>query len=80
MRVAGCVVAAAVLIVVIAVVWRAWAALALAGFVVAIPPVRLVRKGAEGRALIAVLAGTARTQLVVGLLLALGLALGPIST
>jgi 1,4-dihydroxy-2-naphthoate octaprenyltransferase len=77
---ASCVAAAAVLIVVIAVVWRAWAALALAGFVVAVPPLRLVREGAEGRALIPVLAGTARTQLVVGLLLALGLALGPIST
>ena len=76
----GCVVAAAALIIVISVVWRAWAAIALAGFAVAIPTVRLVRNGAEGRELIPVLAGTARTQLVVGLLLALGLALGPIST
>ncbi|MEY2521552.1 MAG: 1,4-dihydroxy-2-naphthoate polyprenyltransferase [Ilumatobacteraceae bacterium] len=76
----GCLAAAAILIVVIAVAWRAWAAVALAGFVVAIPPVRLVRRGAEGRQLIAVLAATARTQLLVGLLLALGLALGPIST
>ena len=76
----GCLAAAAILIVVIAVAWRAWAAVALAGFAVAIPPVRLVRSGAEGRQLIAVLAATARTQLLVGLLLALGLALGPIST
>ncbi|MBK5330603.1 MAG: 1,4-dihydroxy-2-naphthoate polyprenyltransferase [Ilumatobacteraceae bacterium] len=76
----GCLAAGAILIVVIAVAWRAWAAIALAGFAVAIPPVRLVRRGAEGRELIAVLAATARTQLVVGLLLALGLALGPIST
>ena len=76
----GCLAAAAILIVVVAVAWRAWAAIAIAGFVVAIPPVRLVRRGAEGRELIAVLAATARTQLVVGLLLALGLALGPIST
>jgi hypothetical protein len=48
--------------------------------VAAVPPIRLVRRGAEGRQLIAVLVGTARLQLVVGLLLALGLALGPIST
>ena len=76
----GCLAAAAILIVVIAVAWRAWAAVALAGFAAAIPPVRLVRSGAEGRQLIAVLAATARTQLLVGLLLALGLALGPISS
>ena len=76
----GCIAAAKVLIIVIAVIWRAWAAIALVGIVVAIPPIRTVRNGAEGRQLIAVLVGTARTQLVVGLLLALGLALGPIST
>jgi 1,4-dihydroxy-2-naphthoate polyprenyltransferase len=76
----GCIVAAKVLIIAIAVFWRAWAAIALAGIVVAIPPIRIVRNGAKGRDLIAVLAGTARTQLVIGLLLALGLALGPIST
>jgi 1,4-dihydroxy-2-naphthoate polyprenyltransferase len=76
----GCIAAAKVLILVIAVVWRAWAAIALAGVVVAIPPIRIVRSGAKGRELIAVLAGTARTQLVVGSLLAIGLALGPIST
>ncbi|MEP7114673.1 MAG: 1,4-dihydroxy-2-naphthoate polyprenyltransferase [Ilumatobacteraceae bacterium] len=76
----GCVAAASVSIIVIAVSWRTWAVIALAGLVVAIPPIRIVRNGAEGRQLIPVLAGTARTQLVVGLLLALGLALGPIST
>ena len=76
----GCLAAAAILIVVIAVAWRAWSAIALAGFAVAIPPARLVRRGAEGRQLIAVLAATARTQLLVGLLLAVGLALGPINT
>ncbi len=76
----GCLACAAVLIVVIAEGWRTWAGLALAGFVVAGTPVRLVRRGAVGRELIPVLAGTARIQLVVGLLLALGLALGPIST
>ena len=72
--------AAAALIIVIAVGWRAWAAIALPGLFVAFPPIRIVRSGATGRQLIPVLAGTARTQLVVGLLLAIGLALGPVST
>ena len=76
----GCIAAAVGLIIVIAVVWRAWAAIAVAGVVVAVPPIRVVRRGAEGRDLIPVLAATGRTQLVMGLLLALGLALGPIST
>jgi 1,4-dihydroxy-2-naphthoate octaprenyltransferase len=76
----GAIATAAALIIVIAVAWRAWAAISLAGFVIAVPPVRIVRQKAMGRQLIPVLAGTARTQLVVGLLLALGLALGPIST
>ena len=75
----GCLAAAAALVVVIAVAWRAWSAIALVGFAVAIPPVRSVRQGAEGRQLIPVLGATGRTQLVVGLLLALGLALGPIA-
>jgi 1,4-dihydroxy-2-naphthoate octaprenyltransferase len=76
----GCMIAAAALIVVIAVAWRGWAAIALVGFILAVPPIRIVRSMATGRELIAVLAGTARVQLVVGLLLAVGLALGPIST
>jgi 1,4-dihydroxy-2-naphthoate polyprenyltransferase len=44
--------------------------------VAAVPPVRTIRNGATGRQLIAVLGGTGRVQLVVGLLTALGLALG----
>ena len=76
----GCIAAAKLLIIVIAVVWRAWAAIAITGVVVAVPPIRMIRHGAEGRQLIAVLVGTARVQLVVGLLLSIGLALGPIST
>ncbi len=48
---------------------------ALAAVVVAVPPVRIVRGGATGRALIAVLGGTGRLQLVFGLLLALGVGL-----
>ena len=76
----GCLAAAAILIIAIALASRSWAAIAIAGFAVALPPIRLVRRGAQGRELIAVLAATARTQLVVGLLFAVGLALGPVST
>ena len=76
----ACMVAAAALMVIIAVAWRAWAAIALIGFAVSIPPILRVRRGAEGGDLIPVLAATARTQLVVGLLLAAGLALGRINT
>jgi 1,4-dihydroxy-2-naphthoate octaprenyltransferase len=76
----GCLGAAAVSIVVIALVWRAWTAIALVGFAAAISPITTVRSGAQGRQLIPVLASTGRTQLVVGLLMAVGLALGPIST
>lgn len=74
-----CVAAAAGLIIMIAIVWRSWTAIALAGLAVAVPPIRSVRQGVEGRQLIAVLAATSRTQLVVGLLVAVGLALGPIN-
>jgi 1,4-dihydroxy-2-naphthoate octaprenyltransferase len=76
----GCIAGAAASIIVIAIVWRAWSAIALVGLVAAVPPTRIVRQRATGRELIPVLAGTARTQLVVGVLLALGLALGPINT
>ena len=75
----GCLAAAAAAVMLLAVVWRHWAAVALIGFGVAIPPIRLVRQGVQGRQLIAVLAATGRTQLAIGALLALGLALGPIN-
>jgi len=58
----------------IAVVDRPWAALALVGAAVAVVPIRAVMSGARGRALIAVLGATGRTQLVVGTLLAVGIA------
>ncbi|HEX2782052.1 MAG TPA: UbiA family prenyltransferase, partial [Ilumatobacteraceae bacterium] len=45
----GCLAAAAASIIVIAVVWRAWAVIALGGLVVAVPPIRSVRGGASGR-------------------------------
>jgi 1,4-dihydroxy-2-naphthoate octaprenyltransferase len=71
--------AAAVLIVIVALMWRGWSAVALAGLVVAGPPLRAVLAGASGKQLIPVLGATGRVQLAVGLLLALGLALGPTS-
>jgi len=62
------------MVVAIAVVDRPWAALALIGVVVAAPPARTVLSGASGRALIPVLGATGRTQLVMGTLLAIGIA------
>jgi 1,4-dihydroxy-2-naphthoate octaprenyltransferase len=67
-------VAVFVMVAAIAVVDRPWAALALVGAAVAVVPVRAVLSGASGRALIAVLGATGRTQLVVGRLLAGGMA------
>jgi 1,4-dihydroxy-2-naphthoate polyprenyltransferase len=59
-----------------AVVWRREVLLALLAFGVAVPPVRAVRAGGRGQALIAVLAQTGQLQLVYGALATLGLALG----
>ena len=64
------------LVVVLAVTARIPALLGLVGLGFAVPPIREVRRGAVGPALIPVLGATGRTQLVTGLLLALGLALG----
>ncbi|MFL6101443.1 MAG: 1,4-dihydroxy-2-naphthoate polyprenyltransferase [Actinomycetales bacterium] len=52
-----------------------WALLALLAVVLAIRPVRLVRSGAGGRELIAVLRGTGQLELAYAALLALGIAL-----
>ncbi len=71
----SCLVAAAASIIVIAVVWRPWTAIGLLGLLVAIAPIRSVRNGAEGRQLVPVLGATGRTQLAVGILVAVGLAL-----
>ena len=68
------VVAVFVMVVAIAVADRPWAAVALVGAAVAVAPVRAVLSGASGRALIAVLGATGRTQLVTGALLAIGIA------
>ena len=55
---------------------RPWALLALGAAPLAVAPVRTVRGGAVGPALIAVLQDTARLELVFGALLAVGLAIG----
>ncbi len=56
--------------------WRSAALLGLLAFPVAVAPARVVQSGATGLALVAVLAGTARTQLVFGITFALGLWIG----
>ena len=70
----GCVVMAVLLVIPIAVM-RPWALLGLAAFPFALVPVRAVASGADGPALIPVLGATGRAQLVLGVLLAVGLAL-----
>jgi 1,4-dihydroxy-2-naphthoate octaprenyltransferase len=62
------------MVIAIAVVDRPWAALGLVAAAVAVAPVRTVLSGASGRALIPVLGATGRTQLVMGVLLAIGIA------
>lgn len=56
--------------------YRPWSLVALAGLGAGREPVRRVLGGASGGALVPVLGETGRTQLVYGLLLAVGLALG----
>jgi 1,4-dihydroxy-2-naphthoate octaprenyltransferase len=67
--------AALLVTVVIAVAWTEWALIALIAFIPAVPPVGAVLQGAAGRQLIPVLVATGQTQLLFGVLLALGLAL-----
>ena len=62
-------------LVVVAALEAAPALVALLAIPLALPPVRIVRSGAVGPALIAVLRDTARLQLVFGVLLGTGLAL-----
>jgi 1,4-dihydroxy-2-naphthoate polyprenyltransferase len=71
---AGCVMGALALVIVIA-YWRPLALVALLAVVPALPPLRRVRDGAEGRDLVTALVGTGTLQLVFGALLALGIAL-----
>jgi 1,4-dihydroxy-2-naphthoate octaprenyltransferase len=53
--------------------WRPWSLLALAALPLAYRPIQVVMDGAEGRALLPVLADTGRLQLAFGVLLAAGL-------
>ena len=72
----ACLVVAFVVVLVVAVVWSLWPLLAIAAVVpVAVPPARVVRVGASGRSLIAVLSGTGRLQLVFGAMLTVALLL-----
>jgi 1,4-dihydroxy-2-naphthoate octaprenyltransferase len=70
----ACVLGAIALVLPLALI-RPWALLGLGALVPAVAPVRRVASGAEGKALIPVLGATGRAQLVLGLLLAVGLAL-----
>jgi len=72
----GLVAAAAVLVVVVALAGHGWAVIGLAGFALAVAPVRSVLGGASGRDLIAVLGATGKVQLVVGALTTVGMFLG----
>jgi 1,4-dihydroxy-2-naphthoate octaprenyltransferase len=72
---AGLVVTAFVVVVLLALV-TPWALLALLAAPLAAGPLSRVRAGVGGRELVPVLAGTGKLQLVYGLLLAAGLALG----
>ena len=70
---AGCALIPFGMVVVIAVA-RPLALLALATLPLAVPPLRAVRAGAEGPALIGALGQTGRLQLAFGVLLTIGLA------
>lgn len=61
---------------VVAMFWRPWALAGVVAVIVAVPPARLVKGGAKGPALIPVLGGTGRVQMLYGLALSIGLALG----
>jgi 1,4-dihydroxy-2-naphthoate octaprenyltransferase len=68
----GSLLAAGVGVVVLA-FWRPWVLVTFLAVPLAIPPVRIVRGGAEGRALLPVLGATGKLQLAVGLLLTVGI-------
>jgi len=71
---ATCVLGALAFVVVVA-IWRPAALLGLVAVVPALPPLRRVLGGAEGRELVTALVATGTLQLVFGALLALGIAL-----
>ena len=67
--------AVAYVLVVVAAFQRPWVLLALVSVPLAVVPVRIVRGGARGPALIPVLGGTGRVQMAFGALATLGLLL-----
>ncbi len=67
--------AANVLVIVAALVWRPWVLLGLVAIVVAVAPIRAVRAGVRGPALIPVLGATGRLQIAFGVLATAGLLL-----
>ena len=69
------VITALIVTVVVAVTWTEWALISLIAFIPAVPPLGAVMKGSSGRDLIPVLVATGQTQLLYGLLLAVGLAI-----
>ncbi|MET0459436.1 MAG: 1,4-dihydroxy-2-naphthoate polyprenyltransferase [Ilumatobacteraceae bacterium] len=68
-------IAAAKVLVVVAAFQRPWVLLALASVALAVAPIRIVRSGARGPALIPVLGGTGRLQMAFGALATAGLLL-----
>jgi 1,4-dihydroxy-2-naphthoate octaprenyltransferase len=66
----------AFVLVVVAAGWRPWVLVALLATALAVAPVRAVRDGARGPALIPVLGATGRLQLAFGLLATVGLVVG----
>ncbi|MET0144989.1 MAG: 1,4-dihydroxy-2-naphthoate polyprenyltransferase [Ilumatobacteraceae bacterium] len=71
----GLIAASKVLVIVAGIAWRPWTLLALAAVIVAVAPIRVVRSGATGPALIPVLGATGRLQIVFGALATIGLLL-----
>jgi 1,4-dihydroxy-2-naphthoate octaprenyltransferase len=69
-------VSSAYLVIVLCAIRRPAALVGLAGLVVAAGPMQMVRRGARGPELIAVLIGTGKAQLVTGILFAAGLWVG----
>lgn len=69
-------VATAYLVIVLCAIRRPAAVAGLAGLVVAAGPMQMVRRGARGPELVAVLVGTGKAQLVTGILFAAGLWFG----
>jgi 1,4-dihydroxy-2-naphthoate octaprenyltransferase len=69
------IIAAAVSVVVLTLIYSKSAVLALASFALAVTPVRIVMSGAKGRELIAALKGTGTLLLIFGIVLGIGFAL-----